>query len=309
MVDHGLETYFGIHAGPVGQNDTMPFVRSSNFILAFGPQFSDTQTLGWSIMPDPVRTITIGKNAIDNVEVDAKRVLKKLLGKLDVSRISRGDTASLGNFRAITTSPSDADDPIDQDRLYLRLNDYLRPDDVILLANATPIIGGRDFVLPERAQLIASGMWFSIGHMLPAAQGAALAHEKKGRTILFEGDGSFQTTAQELSTIIKQRLDVTIFLVNNDGYAYERQIHGLHQSYNDIAPWRYLEAANFFGATDVHGYTVENHRVTSWGNLELLLSRKDFQDGCGLKIVEVVVGKFDVPKKFKEVFRRASEQL
>jgi len=309
MVDHALEGYFGVHAGPAGQIDTMPFVCSSDLVLAFGPLFSDTQTLGWSIMPDPALTINIGKNAIDNVEVDAKRVFRKVLKKLDASRVSLRETASLGNFRAIAAPPRAGDDPIDQDTLYLRLNEYLRPDDVILLANATPIIGGRDFVLPQRAQLIASGMWFSIGQMLPAAQGAALAHQRTGRTILFEGDGSFQISAQELSTIIRERLDVTVFLINNGGYAYERQIHGLHAGYNDLAPWQYLEAARFFGAEDVNDYRVENHKVITWAHLERLLARKDFQDGRGLKMVEVVVGKFDIPEKFKEVFRRAGEQL
>ena len=46
--------------------------------------------------------------------------------------------------------------------------------------------------------------------MLPAARGVTLAQQELhvagkqyGRTILFEGHGSFQTTAQELSSIIR----------------------------------------------------------------------------------------------------------
>jgi pyruvate decarboxylase len=77
--------------------------------------------------------------------------------------------------------------------------------------------------------------------MLPASLGAALAQKsrplkQRGRTILFEGDGSFQVTAQEVSTIIRYKLDVTIFIVNNGGYAYERHIHGMEEDYNDIPP-------------------------------------------------------------------------
>ena len=68
-----------------------------------------------------------------------------------------------------------------------------------------------------------------------------------GRTILFEGDGSFQMTAQELSIIIKHRLDLTLFLINNDGYTVERFIHGMRAPYNDVAAWRYLDAPSFFG--------------------------------------------------------------
>ncbi|RAL14720.1 uncharacterized protein BO97DRAFT_275469 [Aspergillus homomorphus CBS 101889] len=65
---------------------------------------------------------------------------------------------------------------------------------------------------------------------------------RNARTILFIGGGSFQMTAQELGTIIRQELNVVVFLINNDGYFIERCIHGRHQAYNDIGRWRYLQA-------------------------------------------------------------------
>lgn len=37
------------------------------------------------------------------------------------------------------------------------------------------------------------------------------------RAILFVGDGSLQTSAQEISTIIKEKLNVIIFVLNNGG--------------------------------------------------------------------------------------------
>jgi pyruvate decarboxylase len=82
------------------------------------------------------------------------------------------------DFRVIRPSPLKSDDPINQDSLYLRLNPYLRPNDIILLANATPVIDGRDFILPPNAQVIASGLWFSIGLMLPASLGAVSGTSK-----------------------------------------------------------------------------------------------------------------------------------
>ena len=310
MVDHSLKNYFGVHAGPVGQIDTMPFMEASDLVLAFGPLFSDTQTLGWSVVPDAEKTITITNQSIrmpSSHAINAKSFMEKLNERLDIGRISRSDVTSLGDFRAIKAPPADPSGPIDQDGLYLRLNSYLQPDDIILLGNATPIIGGRDFVLPPRAQIIASGMWFSIGHMLPAAQGVAVAQKGKGRTILFDGDGSFQITVQELSTVIRQRLDMTIFIINNNGYAYERQIHGMNEDYNDLAPWRYLDAPRFFGAPD--DYPVETHRIEKWEDLDRLLATESFHDGKGLKLVEVIVGKYDVPEKFKPVFKNAGEML
>jgi pyruvate decarboxylase len=319
MVDHSLESYYGVHSGPVGKIDTMPYVQSSDLVIAFGPMFSDTQTLGWSTVPDPEVTVTIRNGSIHSSNkshaINGKSFVRKLIDRLDPSKLKRYDASSLGNFRDLTNlPPADPSGPLDQDTLWLRLNSNLRPDDIILLANGTPVIGGRDFVLPPRVKVIASGLWFSVGHMLPAAQGAALAQQEngRGRTILFEGDGSFQATAQELSTIIRLRLNVTIFIINNEGYAYERHINGMNEEYNDVVPWRYLEAAKFFGAPDDSsndGYKVENHRVSTWGELSALLANESFQNERGLKMVDVVVGKYDVPEKFKEVFRKAREKL
>lgn len=309
MVDHSLESYFGVHSGPVGQVDTLPFVQASDLVLAFGPQYTDTQTLGWSVVPDSSKSILVGKNTIDDIEVDAKRVLQKVLQQLEPSKISHGDTTSLGNFRLIKPALANPDDGIDQQSFYLRLNDFIQEDDVIILANATPIIGGRDLVLPARAQIVASGTWFSIGHMLPAAQGISLA-QNKGRTILFDGDGSFQVTAQELSTIIRYRLDATIFIINNEGYAYERQIHGMHEDYNDIAQWEYLEAPRFFGAPrNDPDYPIRTYRIQTWRDLDSLLASAEFTGRRGLKLVDVVVGKYDIPEKFKLVFQNSRNAL
>jgi pyruvate decarboxylase len=73
---------------------------------------------------------------------------------------------------------------------------------------------------------------------------------------LFEGDGSFQTTTQELSTIITYPLDVTIFLISNGGHTFMQLIHGLDEEHNEVAPWRYLEAPSFCGAPTDGSYPL-----------------------------------------------------
>jgi hypothetical protein len=51
------------------------------------------------------------------------------------------------------------------------------------------------------------------------------------------GDGSFQVTCQEVSTMIRQNVRAIIFLINNKGYTIEVQIHD--GPYNDIKNWNY----------------------------------------------------------------------
>ena len=73
---------------------------------------------------------------------------------------------------------------------------------------------------------------------MPALLGALLAAPQR-RQILCIGDGSFQVTAQELSTILRHNLKPIIILINNDGYTVERMILGENATYNDINMWRY----------------------------------------------------------------------
>jgi pyruvate decarboxylase len=51
-------------------------------------------------------------------------------------------------------------------------------------------------------------LWGSIGFAFGACVGASLAAKESGnrRTILFTGEGSFQLTVQEISTIIRHKL-------------------------------------------------------------------------------------------------------
>lgn len=345
MIDHDTPNYFGVHAGQVGQIDTMPYLEGCDVVVSFGAMFSDTQTLGWKTVPARSKLITITEESVTDHALGRVSWLNRPglgLGsalKEMVDKVKPRDThtvpaiSSLGDFRRVQAEPvKDLSEPVDQTSFYLRLNRYLRPDDIVILGNATPILGGRDFVLPSGAKVIASGLWFSIGHMLPAAQGAALAQQhnpndnkslKPGRTILLDGDGSFQVTAQELSTIIRLRLNMTIFIINNDGYAYERHIHGMHATYNSLAPWSYTSLPSVLGgptqlalaAQENQPYAIDTFTIRTWRDLDEFLTSEKFDNGKGgkavpgLKLVEVVMDKFDVPEKFKEVFKSAGEAL
>ena len=67
------------------------------------------------------------------------------------------------------------------------------------------------------------------------------------KVVLFVGDGSFQMTAQEISSMIRRKSDVTIFLLDNDGYTVERLIHP--GTFNDIPHWNYHKLPEAFGST------------------------------------------------------------
>ena len=62
----------------------------------------------------------------------------------------------------------------------------------------------------------------AMGYGFPAAVGAAVAEEGK-RVICVDGDGSFQMNLQELQTVVYNKLNLKIFIMNNNGYHSIRQ--------------------------------------------------------------------------------------
>ncbi len=64
----------------------------------------------------------------------------------------------------------------------------------------------------------------AMGYGLPAALGAAVAvQDKNGRVICIDGDGSVMMNVQELETISYNKLNVKLFILNNNGYHSIRQ--------------------------------------------------------------------------------------
>jgi TPP-dependent 2-oxoacid decarboxylase len=66
------------------------------------------------------------------------------------------------------------------------------------------------------------------------------------RVIAMIGDGSFQLTAQELSTMIRMGIRPILILINNGGYTIEVEIHD--GPYNAIQNWDYAGLVDVFKA-------------------------------------------------------------
>ncbi|MFM6057679.1 MAG: thiamine pyrophosphate-dependent enzyme [Microcystis aeruginosa] len=92
--------------------------------------------------------------------------------------------------------------------------------------------------------------WGHIGWSIPAAFGYALGAPER-QIICMIGDGSFQLTAQEVAQMIRQKLPIIIFLVNNHGYTIEVEIHD--GPYNNIKNWDYAGLIKVFNAEDGAG--------------------------------------------------------
>ena len=152
------------------------------------------------------------------------------------------------------------------------------------------LFSAADLVMHRDVGFLGQAFYLSIGFTLPATLGAQFAAPNR-RIMSFIGDGAFQMTAQELSTIIRHNLNPIIFVMNNNGYTAERLIH--EGPYNDIQGWENHRLPEVFGG----GWGV---RVKTEGELEAAL-----QTAFGLDdrpaLIEVMLDQNDASDQLKRL--------
>lgn len=328
VVDETVHNFHGVY-GTVGEHVYVDWVKECDLILYVGPFENNVNTYYFKTIPEQCKTVRFDEGSVQVGYASGRPRTWKLHPKGLIRRIlDRLNNGALNQYAAYPQLPDlrahlkslcrvQRTDRLLQDTFWKRISEFFEPGDVIMTETGTPSTGGREFVLPQQTTLINSGVWLSIGYMLAASQGVALAlldlaadgGSRRGRTILFEGDGSFQMTVQELSTIIHKRLDIIIFLINNDGYTIERLVHGKDAAYNDVASWNYLEAPNFFGAPSDGSYQTMTARAANWGELNEIISKDEFRYGSGLRMVEVMMGRMDAPITLKQLLESYSASV
>jgi indolepyruvate decarboxylase len=91
----------------------------------------------------------------------------------------------------------------------------------VLIAEDGTSYGAFGLRLPPDCTFVSQVIWGSIGSTVGSLLGTLTAAPER-RHLLFAGDGSFQLTAQELSTMLRHDCKPVIFLINNGGYTIER---------------------------------------------------------------------------------------
>ena len=148
-------------------------------------------------------------------------------------------------------------------RFYQRVERFL-DDSLILVSDIGDVLCAvSDFHIEEAENFITQAYYTSIGYATPASLGVSLARPAK-RPVVLVGDGAFQVTGQEVSTLMRERCRPVILVVNNDGYLIERMLHEDH-AYNDLQPWRYAELPHVFGPGAL------TFRATTEGELDAAL--------------------------------------
>lgn len=295
VIDEDHARYLGIYSGAYSQPEVREAVESAECLIKVAVRLTDSTTGSFSQKLHNRNTIEL---EAWRARVEGNDIYGLFLG--DALDCLSGKSAIRTPFNKIRASkegsqrPSPSDGFVSQEWFWRRIGEFLRPGDVVAAENGTSLTGMLGVRLPANVTFIAQALWGSIGYTLPATFGSLIGAPNR-RHLLFIGDGSFQLTAQELSSILRHHLKPIIFLLNNDGYTIERLILGEKRCYNDIQPWHYAELCTVF-AGDA---TFTSQRVTTQSELESVLQDAEQSDSC--RFIEVVMERMDAPASLRKL--------
>jgi indolepyruvate decarboxylase len=301
VIDESADSFAGLYIGAISEPGVRVQVEDADVDIAVGLVAHDLNTGGFTARLDPARLIDIQPYhaRVGAVRID-KLTMAQALDELG-GLITTPAQHPVPGSAAESPRPVDPGTSLDQDLLWQRIGDLLRPGDVIAADQGTPFYGLLGQRLPADVEVIAQPGWSSIGYALPAIAGAQLASRPRRRAILVIGDGAAQLTVQEIGTIARERLDPIIVVVNNAGYTVERAINGWNAAYNDITPWDWAHIAPAFGADATFA------RVRTIGELDQTIAGLAEHDGR-IRIIEAVLDKHDLPRVLGDTARAVAER-
>lgn len=204
-------------------------VLESDLWITIGCRWNDLHTLGsLKISAEKPRILAIGDSFIRTPDGHTIRNISTMAVVEDITRAGLlPNNTSLNAFklyrdsgrRSALPQPESAN-LIPLDSVVDRISSIIKRDDTVVAdageswftASRIRLAAGTDF----QVQLLYS----STGWSLPAALGCCIARGK-GRSIVVIGDGSFQMTCQELSTMRRYQVNAIVVIINNKGYQIE----------------------------------------------------------------------------------------
>jgi indolepyruvate decarboxylase len=298
IIPEETPNYLGVYMGALANETARRAVEESDLLLCLGAWMTDLDLGGYTARLDPNRMIVANSEKVKvrhhiYEHIPIKNFLDGLLSLLPRGGFRFSVAAPPPGAHAKSYVPS-PETKLTTDRFWRRVNHFLKDDHVVVVDTGSASFESIKLCLPRGADYLSQAFYASMGFGTPAALGVKFAAPGR-RPIVFVGDGAFQMTGQELSSIVRYGQNPVIFLINNDGYQVERAI--CDNAYNDLMMWDYARFPEIFGAG-------RGACVSTEGDLESALAlaegRKD-----SLVFVEVRLDKLD----FSETLKRIGKQL
>lgn len=135
---------------------------------------------------------------------------------------------------------------------------------------------------PNQAVHYSGGMG-AMGFALPTALGVAL--QSQGKVVVITGDGSLQINIQELDTLNRLGLDLTIIVMNNSVLGMVKNFQDMYFDGRDQSTKKGYSSPSFTSIAAAYG--LEAHRVTN--ALEMDQTLNLIADHKGPLLIEIMM--------------------
>ena len=273
--------YIGLYEGAMGRQEVTEFVEESDCLILLGTILTDIDLGIFTAKIDATKSIFATSEDLrishhhfhDVLLDDFIRGLAAARPKAAARKLPPGPAAAAGPFTLVP------DAPITTTRLVRRLDESLDDKTIVIADVGDALFASSELVIRGQTEFIAPAYYTSMGFATPATLGAKMARPDL-KVVALVGDGAFQMTGMELSTIVRRGLAVTVIVLDNKGYGTERLLH--EGTFNDINPWQYQLLPQVLGGGT--GYEVRTE-----GEFDAALTRA-LADTAGLSIIRVHIG-------------------
>jgi indolepyruvate decarboxylase len=238
--------YLGIYEGAMGREEVRAYVESSDCVLLLGAFMTDINLGIYTARLDLGKSIyaTSERLGIRHHQFEGVR-FKDFLRALIAAELRRHEPGAIPQPpRPHEFVPGRAGEKVTIARLFERLNEFVAEKMAVVADVGNALFGASDLFIRQQTEFLGPAYYASMGFAVPAALGVQMARPDL-RPLVLVGDGAFQMTGMELSTIARCGLNPVIVVLNNAGYGTERLIHD--GPFNDILGWRFHRLPEVLG--------------------------------------------------------------
>lgn len=294
MMEEDHPQYLGVYEGGMGRDDVRRAVERADCLMILGAFLTDIDLGVFTAKLDPAKTINasaeriaIKRHVFENIQL--KDFMDRLIDALPKRRARTKRTPK--NKPAIFKARPMA--PMTVRRLFERIDAMLTDEHIVICDVGDSLFGAADLTVRKHTEFLGPSYYTSMGFAVPAALGAHI-NKRKLRPIVFVGDGAFQMTGQELSTIVRNKLNPIVIVLNNKGYSTERFIDD--GPYNDVLNWNYHLVPQLLGA----GWGCE---ARTEGELDAALEQAS-ENKRSFSIINVHLDPYDSSRAMERLGRR-----
>jgi indolepyruvate decarboxylase len=247
--------YMGLYAGAIGREEVTRYVEASDCVIMLGTFMTDINMGMYSAELDIGDCILATSEQLrirhhHYHDVTLQDFLERLVERGLKRKRPQPKAPTEWNREPFQLQP---DAPITITRLIRRLDEQLEDGTIVIADVGDALFASTELTTHNRTEFLAPAYYTSMGFATPAALGAQVARPD-ARVVAIVGDGAFQMTGMELSTLVRFRMPVIVIVLDNGGYGTERLLHPGEFKFNDIHPWSYDELPALLGGG--RGYQV-----------------------------------------------------